>query len=99
MTDKYLPFDQKDSKKTLFVFYTTPTKSWKYDKFPDGWEWIGSGRPCPIGTKKIQLHTREEQFDGPVKSKEEMTKFLKKTFENLKEQNVIESYKIKETYI
>jgi hypothetical protein len=99
MVDKYLPFNQKYCKKTLFVFYTTPTKSWKYDKFPDGWEWIGSGRTCPIGTKEIQLHTREEQFDGPEKSKEEMTKFLKQTFENLKKQNVIESYKIRETYV
>ena len=99
MLDKYLPFDQEDSKQTLFVFYTTPKKYWKYDKFPDGWEWIGSGRTYPIGSKEIQIYTREEQFDGPVKSKKEMNTFLKQTFENLKEQNVIESYKIRETYV
>lgn len=90
--------DQNDFKQTLFVFYTTPTKYWKYDTFPDGWVWIGSGRTCPVNSKKIHLHSHEEQFEGPVKSKKEMITILEKKFEELKNHNVIKSYKIRETY-
>ena len=86
------------SSQTLFVFYTSPKKYWKYDKFPDDWVWIGSGSTSPIGRKQIHFYTHEEQFEGPVKSKKEMITILKKKFEDLNNQNVIESYKITETY-
>lgn len=87
-----------NSLQTLFVFYTSPKKYWKYDKFPYGWVWIGSGGTSPVGRKQIHFYTHEEQFEGPVKSKKEMITILKQTFEDLNKQNIIESYKITETY-
>ena len=85
--------------KTLFVFYKLSSKCfWTYKKFPNGWQWIGSGRTTPVGSKKDIKYTNEEQFSGPAENKEEMITFLEKTFEKLKEENFIDFFKIKENY-
>ena len=83
--------------KTLFVFYTSPTKYWKYEEFPSGWSWIGSGRTKPVGSEQVLKYTNEEQFSGPPQTQKDMIQFLEHTFEKLKEEKAIESFKIKET--
>jgi hypothetical protein len=89
-----------NSNKTLFVFYTLSSTRcfWTYKTFPNGWEWVGSGRTSPIGSKKDTKYTHEEQFSGPGENKEEMKKFLEDTFKKLKEENSIDCFKIKQTY-
>lgn len=85
--------------KTLFVFYKLFTNSyWTYNNFPSGWKWIGSGRTTPIGCKMKKKYTHEEQFSGPAENNDEMTIFLEKTFNQLKEDKLVEFFKIKETY-
>lgn len=87
--------------KTLFVFYTKPTKYWDYEDFPDGWKWIGSGHtyPFPVDYTKIPKYTNEEQFSGPSDNEIEMIKFLEYKFDKLKEEKVIDCFEIKETYM
>ena len=88
-------------KKTLFVFYTRPTKYWEYKNIPKEWEWVGSGRtyPFPIDQKKIPKYTNEEQFTGPSKNETEMIAFLEHKFQKLKEEKTIDCFEIKESYI
>lgn len=84
---------------TLFVFYKlVPNCYWTYNKFPNGWEWIGIGRTTPIGSKIKEEYTHEEQFSGPQENNDEMIIFLEKTFEQLKEEKSIEFFKIQEKY-
>jgi len=84
---------------TLFVFYKpVPNSYWTYNKFPNGWEWIGAGRTTPIGFKIKEKYTHEEQFSGTAENNDEMILFLEKTFNQLKQENLVEFFKIKETY-
>ena len=84
---------------TLFVFYKLISNCyWSYNNFPNRWKWIGSGRTTPIGSKMKKKYTHEEQFSGPVENNDEMILFLEKTFNQLKQENVVECFKIKETY-
>ena len=105
---KYTPIESicdktftENINKTLFVFYTRPSKYWKYGKFPDGWKSIGSGRtyPFPVDLKKIPKYTNEEQFSGPSENQLEMVKFLEYEFQKLKEEKAIDCFEIKETYM
>jgi len=91
--------DSEPLNKTLFVFYTLPTKKWKYKKIPSGWTWIGSGYTSPIGSEKVEKYTNEEQFSGPPEKEKDMIKFLEHKFEKLKEKNAIGSFIIKKTYM
>ena len=84
---------------TLFVFYKpVPNSYWTYNKFPNEWEWIGTGRTTPIGSKIKEKYTHEEQFSGPAANNDEMILFLEKTFNQLKQENLVECFKIQETY-
>lgn len=84
---------------TLFVFYKpVPNSYWTYNKFPNKWEWIGTGRTTPIGSKIKEKYTHEEQFSGPAANNDEMILFLEKTFNQLKQENLVECFKIQETY-
>ena len=91
----------EDLKKTLFIFYTKPTKYWEYKNIPKGWEWVGSGRtyPFPIDQEKIPKYTNEEQFTGPSKNEREMVAFLEQKFQKLKQKKTIECFKIKQSYM
>jgi len=85
--------------KTLFVFYTLSSKYyWTYETFPLGWKWIGSGSCSPVGCKTTTQYTKEEQFDGPKETKKEMIEFLKNTFDKLKKEQKITSFKIENIY-
>ncbi len=84
---------------TLFIFYKLSSKCfWTYKEFPNGWQWIGSGRTTPVGSKENIKYTNEEQFSGPAENKEEMVNFLQETFEKLKKENSIEFFKITSSY-
>jgi hypothetical protein len=92
---------EQDLKKTLFVFYTKPTKYWKYENIPEGWEWIGCGRtyPFPVDQETIPKYTNEEQFTGPSKNETEMVLFLEQEFQKLKEEKTIDCFEIKQSYM
>ena len=85
--------------KTLFVFYTFAQKSyWTYNKFPNGWKWVGSGRTTPICSNVKEKYTNEEQFSGPAENNDKMVIFLEKTFKKLEEEKIIKFFKIQENY-
>jgi len=91
----------EDLNKTLFVFYTKPTKYWRYKNIPDGWDWVGSGHTYPFSAdkEKIPKYTNEEQFTGPSKNETEMRAFLEHKFQKLKEKKSIDCFKIKKSYM
>ena len=78
---------------TLFVFYKNPNaENWTYSEMPSEWWWVGGG------ITKTEEYPQEEQFSGPRKNKEEMRRFLNITFEVLKRNNKIRSFKIEDSY-
>lgn len=82
---------------------------------PEGWKWIGSGSTYPACNtenwkgKLLQLkriifgpptkYKREEQFEGPSETKEEMKQYLDKKLGSLKEEGIIKFYHIQDTFL
>jgi hypothetical protein len=91
-------------KAILFVFYNinpnSPNKSWNYGKFPKDWYWVGGGSVKPLMGKKIKsAYIQEEQFNGPIKTKEKMKDYLENFFTNLKKKKIITQFKIRNSYL
>ena len=78
----------------LFVFYTLGenAKNWKYDNFPKGWSWTGCGSTSAIG-EPFKEYQREEQFNGPSESAEQMIDYLEAYFIGLLDDKVITKFK------
>jgi hypothetical protein len=89
--------------KSLFAFYTLQqsSKGWDYDKLPKGWWWVGAGSTSPVVTKpqnKLKYEC-EEQFSGPVETKQAAIEYLDSIFAKLKEQAIVKIYKIRQSYL
>jgi hypothetical protein len=86
----------------LFVFYSFPpekSSSWSYeDDFPKGWDWTGHGSTSAIG-QPLKEYTREEQFNGPLETKNEMESYLNHFFQTLQDQGQIEKFKVQDKYL
>lgn len=86
------------SEAVLFVFYTLlQPVSWTYGKFPNGWNWTGSGSTSSIKGTKLK-YEREEQFNGTKKSQDKMQEYLEKYFDKLKQKGIVKFYKIRKSY-
>lgn len=97
---------------TLFVFYElTQEAQWSYARMPKGWRWVGAGlaqpvkrtepvkRMEPVGAQATAKYPREEQFMGPVETKEVMKNYLEQQFSKLKKKHWISRYKIRSSYL
>lgn len=83
----------------IFVFYTfKQIDSWTYSKFPKGWDWTGSGSTTPMNSIKKVLYEREEQFNGPMETRDQMKAYLQKIFEGLKKKGILKRFKIRFSY-
>jgi hypothetical protein len=94
--------EKEEDEKVVFVFYTffdkeTPA-SWSYSKFPNGWNWVGSGRTSAVGEKKM-IYENEEQFSGPKENQQKMITYLTTFFNKLKQKNYVKRFKIKKSYL
>jgi hypothetical protein len=88
---------------TLFIFYSLTDNYkphfWAYsEKVMDetGWEWVGSGNVNPLGELYApnSPYTREEQFSGPIETREIMRSYLGSVLYNLQSLGVVFRYKI-----
>lgn len=81
------------NEQAIFVFYQlNGEQSWDYEEFVEQWNWIGAG------STKNPKYPREEQFNGPKKSKKQMRDLLKNFFDELKNNEKIIRYKIRYGY-
>ena len=87
----------------IFVFYsinpqvTGENRSWKYDAFPEGWRWTGAGSTSAVGDPKLP-YPWEEQFNGTPVTSFQMKEVLIRKFDELVRRNVVEKYKIRNSY-
>ena len=86
---------------TLFVFYDLIKEAhWTYARLPKGWRWVGAGFTVPVGTALSSAkYPREEQFMGPMASKEAMRHYLERQFSNIKKKQWVSRYKIRASYV
>lgn len=90
----------------LFVFYSFPSSTsssikaeWEYKNLPLGWNWVGSGSTHSVNSKKISQFEYDEQFMGPLISREKLKKYLDSFFTRLKNKGAIKMYKIRKSYL
>lgn len=72
----------------LYSYGSVKGKKWNYTGLPSGWR---------LKTKKTvndSKYSREAIFQGPRKTQDEMTKYLKRSFEYLKQKNIVKYYEI-----
>ena len=90
----------------LFVFYNLSKNNyWEYNRMPEDWRWTGEGFTRPFSpnknrkkSEKNSLFENEEQFNGPIKTINNMKEYLNEFFTNLKNNNKIDDFKISDFY-
>lgn len=94
---------EEENTKTVFIFYTLTTDGSSFDimDVPDGWKWIGAGMTYPISKKENPptKYKREEQFQGPSETSEEMKQYLDKKLSSLKDAGILKFYHIQDTFL
>lgn len=83
----------------IFVFFTDPKQGeWKSIKnIPKGWRFVGAGTTSPIDSKPLE-YRREEQYNGPLETRDEMKRCLDKYYKSVMEKGIIEKYKIRHSF-